>query len=159
MCNRLCSLCFDFVCFDFVCFDFVCFNVLSECSNLAGRQMTPRAGRQAGKLDAADFDADQLCDRVAERGHHTAHLPVAALVNGQLNIRLPARAVRVGLAPQQAHVLGGPRHAVVEHDAPAQALQGVFGGNASHRDAVRLRNMVARVGQLEQEVAVIREKD
>ncbi len=84
--------------------------------------MPPRAGRQARELDAADFDAHELCDRVAERGHHPAHLPVAAFVDGKFNIRLPAGPVRVRLASQQAHILGWPGHAVIQHDAPAQAL-------------------------------------
>lgn len=121
--------------------------------------MPPGARRQAGELDAADFDAHQLCDRVAQSRHHAAHLPVAAFVDGQLNVRLTARAVRVRLASQQADVLGGPRHAVVQHDAPAQPLQSVFGGNAGHGNAVGLRNMVARVGQLEQKVAVVGQKN
>lgn len=121
--------------------------------------MPPGARRQAGELDAADFDAHQLCDRVAQSRHHAAHLPVAAFVNGQLNVRLTARAVRVGLAPQQAHVLGRSRHAVVQHDAPAQALQGIFAGNARNGNAVGFRNMVARVGQLEQKITVIGEKN
>ena len=126
--------------------DFLCFDFFRERRDLAGRQMPPGAGRQAGELDAADFDAHKFCDRVAERGHHAAHLPVAAFVDRQLNVRLTARAVRVGLAPQQTHVLGRTGHAVVQHDAPAQAFQSVFTGNTRHRNAVGLRNMVARVG-------------
>ena len=135
------------------------FHFFRERGDLAGREMPPRAGRQARKLDTADFDAHQLCDCMTQSGHHPAHLPVAAFVDRQLNIRLPAGAVRVRLAPQQADVFGRPRHAVVQHDAPAQPLQGVFAGNARHGNAVGLRNMVARMGQLEQKVAVVGEKN
>lgn len=142
----------------FLC-DFLGFDFFRECSDFAGGQMPPGAGRQTRKLNPADFGPHKLCDRVAEGSHHAAHLPVAAFVNGQLNIRLPARAVRVRLAPQQADVLGGPRHAVVEHDSPAQALQGVFGRNTRHRNAVGLRDMIARVGQLEQKIAVVGQKN
>ena len=100
----------------------MCLNFFRERGDLAGRQMPPGTGRQTRELDAADFDAHKLCDRVAERGHHAAHLPVAAFVNGQLNVCLTARAVGVRLAPQQPNILRRARHAVVQHDAPAQAL-------------------------------------
>ena len=132
---------------------------MGKRSDLAGGQMPPGAGRQAGELNAADFDAHELGDRMAERGHHAAHLPVAAFVNGQLDIGLPAGAVGACLAPQQPDILGRPGQAVVEHDAPAQALQSVFGRDAGDGNAVRFRDMVARVGQLEQKIPVIREED
>ncbi len=134
--------------FDFLGFDFLGFDVLRERGDLAGGQMPPGTGGQASELDAADFDAHQLCDRVAKRSHHAADLPVAAFVNSQLDIGLSARAVRVRLAPQQANVLRRPGHAVVEHDASAQTLQGIFGRDTGNRNAVRFRDMVAGMGQL-----------
>lgn len=121
--------------------------------------MPPRARRQAGKLNAADFDANQLRDRVAERGHHTAHLTIAAFIDRQLKVRLSARAVRVRFAAQEAHIFGRPCHAVVEHDAPAQPLQSFFCGNAGDGNAVRFRYVVARVSHLKQKIAVVSEKD
>ena len=137
----------------------MCFHFFRECGDFAGRQVPPRAGRQAGELNAADFDTHQLCDRVAQCRHHAAHLPVAAFVNRQLKLRLAAGAVWIWLAAQKADVLGRPRHAVIEHDPPAQALQSVFAGNAGDGNPVGLRNMVARVGQLEQKIAVIGEEN
>ncbi len=84
---------------------------------------------------------------MAERGHHAAHLPVAALIEGQLDFPLP-RAVGILLAAQQADVLGRLCHAVVEHDAAPQTLQSVFAGDAGNRDPVRFRDMVTRMRHL-----------
>ena len=131
---------------------------MRECCDLAGRQVTPRACWQAGQAHVADFDAHELGDGVAERGHHAANLTVAAFVDRQLDLALPG-AIRVLLAAHKPHVLGRPRHAVVKHDAPAQTLQRIVAGNARNSHPVRLRDMVARMGHLEQEVAVVGQKD
>ena len=93
-----------------------------------------------------------------ERGHHAPDLPVASFIECQLDLALPG-AVRVLLAAHQPDILGRPRHAVVEHDAPAQTLQRVVARDARHSDPVRFRDMVARVGHLEQKVAVVGQKD
>ncbi len=131
---------------------------MSQRGNLAGREVPPGSRRQAGQAHVANADADQAGDRVAERSHHPAHLPVAAFVNGQLHFPLPG-SVRVLLAAQQADVLSGLGHAVVEHDAAPQAPQRIVAGNAGHRNPVGFGDMVARVGHLKQKVAVIRQKD
>ncbi len=122
-------------------------NVRRKRGDLAGRQVTPGARRQAGQAHRADADADQASDGVAEGSHHAAHLPVAALINSQLHFPLPG-AVGVLLAAHQPDVLGGLCHAVVQHDAAPQALQGVFTRDAGYGNPVRFRDMVARVGHL-----------
>ncbi len=137
----------------------MCLNFLGECGDFAGRQVPPRAWRQAGELDAANFDADQLGDRVPQGRHHPAHLPVAPFVNGEFNVCLAARAVRVRLAPQQADIFRRPGHAVVEHDPAPKALQRVFRRDAGDGDAIRLWNMIPGMGQLKQKIAVVGEKD
>lgn len=81
--------------------------------------MPPGTRWQTSELNTADFDTDQLCNRVAERGHHAPDLTVTAFIDRQLKIRLSARAVWVRLTAQKAHIFGRPCHAVVEHDAPA----------------------------------------
>ena len=120
---------------------------LRERGNLAGGQVPPGACRQAGQADIADFDADELCDGVAEGGHHAADLPVAAFVDRQLDFALPG-AVGVLLAAHETHILGRTRHAVVKHDAPAETLQRIVAGNARDGHPVRFGDMVARVGHL-----------
>ncbi len=95
---------------------------------------------------------------MADSGQHPSYLPVAALVNGQLQLAR-ARAVYVLLAPQQADVLGGTGQAVFEHDALPQTRQGIRTGDALDLHPVGLGDVVARVGQLEQEVAVIGQED
>ncbi len=111
--------------------------------------MPPSTRRQTGELDAADFDADQLRDRVAECGHHAPDLAVAAFVDGQFDIRLSAGSIRVRLAAQEAHIFGGPGHAIIKHNPTAEPLQGIFSGNAGDRNTVGFRYVVARVSQLE----------
>jgi hypothetical protein len=127
---------------------------LRKRSDLAGRQMPPRTWGQASQTDAADADANQAGDSMAERRHHPAHLTVTAFIDGQLYFPLPC-AVGVLLAAQQADVLGRLRHAVIQHDAATQTPKRIFAGNARHGDAVRLGNMVTRVRHLKQKVAVV----
>ena len=91
---------------------------------------------------------------MAERGHHAAHLPVAAFVEGQFQFRLPGGAL-VLLASQQADVLRRLCHAVVQHDAAPQTPERVVAGNAGNRNPIGFRDMVARMGHLEQKVAII----
>ena len=131
---------------------------MGQRGDLAGRQMPPGARRQAGQANAADADADQARDGVAERRQHPAHLTVAAFINGQLHFSLPCAAL-VLLATQQAHILGGPGHAVVQHDSAPEPPQCLFAGNARNGHAVCFWHMVARMGQLEQKIAVVGQKD
>ena len=131
---------------------------MRECCDLAGRQVTPRACWQAGQAHVADFDAHELGDGVAERGHHAANLTVAAFVDRQLDLALPG-AVRVLLAAHETHIFGGPRHAVVKHNASAQTLQRIVAWYARHGYPIRFRDMIARMGHLEQKIAVVGEED
>ena len=95
---------------------------------------------------------------MADRCQHPTHLPVAALVDSQFHLAL-ARAVYVLLATQEADVLGGAGQAVFEHDPLPKTRQGIGIGDALHLHPVRFGDMVARVGQLEQEVAIIGQED
>ena len=121
--------------------------------------MTPGTGRETGQANCADLDADKLGHGMPQRRHHAAYLPVAALVEGQLDLRLPPGTVRVGLAAQEADILGGLRHAVIEHDAAPEAAQRVFVRHARHGDPVGLRDMITRVGHLKQKIAVVGQED
>ncbi len=120
--------------------------------------MPPGARRQAGQAHGSDADAGQAGDGVADGGQHPAHLPVAAFIDGQFHFPDPA-AVHILLAAQQADVLGGPGHAVVEHDPFPQTRQRVGVRDALHLRPVRLGDMVARMRELEQEVAVVGQED
>ena len=89
--------------------------------------MPPRAGRQAGQADVADADAGEAGDGMADGGQHPPHLPIAALMNCQFDLRRPfpflsgAGAVRT----DQPDPLGGRGHPVLQPDAPGQPRQGV----------------------------------
>jgi len=126
--------------------------------HLGGRQVTPRARRQACQANSPDADASQAGDGVADGGQHPAYLPVASLVDGQFHLAHPA-AVHILFAAQQADVLGRPGQAVVEHDPLPQTPQCVGVGDALHLRPVSLGDMVAWVGQLEQEIAIIGQED
>ena len=126
--------------------------------DFGGRQVPPGARRQPGQADRPDADAGQAGDGVADGGEHPAHLPVAALVDGQLDLS-DAGPVYVLLAAQQADVFGRASQAVFQHDPFAETRQGVGIRNALHLDPVGLGDVVARVGQLEQEVAVVGQED
>ncbi len=133
-------------------------NLGGQRFNLARRQMTPRAGRQAGQLHRADANAGQSGDGMAERLHHAAYLPVAAFINREFQ-RGPPGSVGILFAAQQAHILGGLAHAIIQHDPLTQPLQCLGIRHALHFHAVCLRDMVARMGHLEQEIAVVGHKD
>ena len=120
--------------------------------------MPPCARRQTGEPDGSDTDPDQSGDRVAERGHHAAYLPVAAFIDGQLHFPLPGP-VGILFAPEQAHILGRPGHPVVEHDAAPEPSERVFAGNTGDGHPVGLRDMVARMGQLKEKIAVVGQED
>lgn len=48
--------------------------------------MPPRARRQPGQPHAANLDADEFVDGVADCRKHSSDLTVAAFVNGQFDI-------------------------------------------------------------------------
>ena len=95
---------------------------------------------------------------MADGGQHPAHLTVPALVNGQLHFADPA-AVHVFFAAQETDVFRRAGQAVLQHDSFSQTRQGIGIGDALHLRPVGFGDMVARVRELEQEVAVIREKN
>ena len=53
-----------------------------EPGHLFARQLTPLTGLQPAVANRTDRDAPQPIDRMTDRFAHLAHLPVAALVNG-----------------------------------------------------------------------------
>jgi len=58
---------------------------LSECPHLGGLEWSPGAGRQRPVGDRPDLGADQPDDRMTDGFAHTAHLPVAPLVDHEAN--------------------------------------------------------------------------
>ncbi len=95
---------------------------------------------------------------MADGGQHPAHLPVAALVDGQLHLPDPAPA-HILLATQQPNILGGSGQAIIKHDPLPKTRQRVGVRDALHLRPISFRDMVTWVGQLEQKVAVIRKED
>ncbi len=120
--------------------------------------MPPGTRRQASETHCADAYTGQAGDGVTDGSEHPAHLPITAFVNRQFEFG-DTRAAGILFTPNQADILGRTRHAVFEHDAFTNSLQ--VGGirNALHRDTVSLWNMVARMREFEQKIAVISEKD
>jgi len=90
----------------------------------------PRARRQAGQPDLADADADQPRHGMAHGGQHPAHLPVAAFVDGQLDLGAAAALPRLAGRTRQADVLGGPGRAVFQMDTAPEPVQRVWAGDA-----------------------------
>ena len=130
---------------------------MGEVFDLPGGQVPPRARRQAGQADAADADAREAIDGVADGGQHSPHLPVAPLIYGQFDFRRPFALLtfRRAEGADDSHSLGGGRRAVVQGHAARQTAQVVGIGDARDRGAVGLGDVVARVGQSVQELAVI----
>ncbi len=92
------------------------------------------------------------------RREHSPDLTVAAFINGQFQLGYPSPA-GILFAANQANILGRARHAVIQQDSFAETLDVRGIGYPLHRHAVGFRNMVARMGQLEQKIAVISQKD
>lgn len=143
--------------------------VCAQCGYLAGRQVTPCARRQPGQTDGPDTHAGQFGNGVTDSGQHAAHLPIAPFKDGQLYLR-PAVVGRrrffstirppLGLGRNRAHrpdrdILRAARRAVFQHDARAQAPQGVVGWDAAHLRPVCLGDMVLGVRHLVKEVPVV----
>ena len=125
--------------------------------------MPPRTDRQPGQAHVADRNARQARDGVADGGEHPAHLPLAALKDGQfdfgLRLLFGVRFVTGLDHPPDVDVFGGRGGAVVEHQALRQPRQGGLVRDAAHDGAVRLGDVVLRVGQMVQKVAVVGQKD
>jgi len=126
--------------------------------------MTPGTGWQAGEPDIADADPGQLPDRVAEGREHPADLTVAAFEDRQLDYRLPCsvRALPFSVAlvaAAETDILSGLSRAVFEINPSAQNVQRLLGRNAAHLRPVGLWDMVARVGQAVQKLAVVGQED
>ena len=141
-----------------------CSLVGGQCGDFAGSQVPPSTRRQAGKADITNTDSGQLADRVAKGGEHPAHLTVAAFKNCQLDLRLPGPIGSIAFAvtlvtPAKAHILGGLSRTVFQVDATAQNIQRLLCGNAAHFRPVRFRDMVTRVCQAIQKLAIVGEKN
>ena len=134
---------------------------MCEVFDFFGGQVTPPAGRQPGEADIPDPDAREAADRVADGGQHPPHLPVAALIDRQFDIRrpLPFRAFRRAEGAQDVGALRRGGHAVLQHHAAHQAAQIVGVGNAGDGGAIRFGDMVARVSQTVQKIAVVGQKN
>ena len=95
---------------------------------------------------------------MADGGEHPADLTVATFIEGQLQLGHPGPA-GVFLAAYQADILRGACHTVVQQNALADSLQIRGIGYTLHRDSVSLRDMITRVRQLKQKIAVVGQKD
>lgn len=101
---------------------------------------------------------------MAEGREHSADLAVAAFEDRQLDYRLPCpiRALPFAVAlvaAAETDILGRLGRAVFEVDPPAQDVQRFLGRNAAHLRPIGLWDMVARVGQTVQKLAVVGQED
>src|SRR4051812_46792994 len=119
----------------------------AEALDLLAPQAPRRPGCEVAELERAEGDAAQLDDRVADRLEHAADLPLAALVDDDLQL---------GAEALDARRRG---RAVVELDAVAQAPEVILGRASADAGAVGLGNLEARMGQAVRELAVVGQQD
>ncbi len=120
--------------------------------------MPPGTSGQAAQAYITDANAGEFNDGMADGGHHAAYLTVAAFKDGQFHFRQAALGgFRRGA--DDADALGGLGRAVFQVDATAQNIQRSLCRDASDFCAIGFGDMVARMGQLEQKVAVVSEED
>jgi hypothetical protein len=91
------------------------------------------------------------------RREHSPNLTVTPFIDGQFQLGYPSP-TGVLFAANQPDILGGTRHAVIQQDSLAETLDIRGIGYPLHRNTVGFRNMVARMGQLKQKIAVISQK-
>jgi len=97
---------------------------------------------------------------VAQGGEHAANLTVTALENRQFDFRLPYSVHPIALmTAAKPDILCRLGRAVFKVDSPAQDVQRFLGRNAAHLRPVGLWDMVARVGQAVQKLAVVGQED
>ena len=97
---------------------------------------------------------------MAQGGEHAANLPVTALENRQLDFRLPHPVHPIALVTAaKPDVLCRLGRAVFKVDPSAQDIQRFLGRNAADLRPIGFRDMVARVSQTVQELAIVGQKD
>ena len=111
-------------------------------------QLAPLARGEPVEVEPGEPRPVQLAHGMADGLEHAAHLPVAALVEDELDA-----------ARGEPLRLGRRRAAVLELDALAEAPDRVLVGIALDRGDVDLLDPVARVRDPVRELAVVREQD
>lgn len=97
---------------------------------------------------------------MAQGGEHAANLTVTALENRQFDFRLPHPVHPIALmTAAKSDILCRLGRAVFKVDPSAQDVQGFLGRNAADLRPIGFRDMVARVGQTVQELAIVGQKD
>lgn len=129
-----------------------------EAGDFLLREMTPAAAREVGNANVADADTAELFDGAADGREHPPDLAVAALEDGELDLRA-ARSLDFPGGLLHADILGGKRLAVREFDARGQLRDTRGIGHAAHHGAVGLPDMVLRMADLVEEIAVVGEED
>ena len=92
---------------------------------------------------------------MAHRGHHAPHLPVLPLVDRDLYIRRSA----CGKGLHQPHPLRRRRDTVVQFHPLGQSLERLPGRCPGDRREIGFRNVKARMGEVMDKGAVVREKE
>ena len=97
---------------------------------------------------------------MAQGGEHAANLTVTALENRQLDFRLPHPVHPIALVTAaKPDVLCRLGRAVFKVDPSAQDIQRFLGRNAADLRPIGFWDMVSRVGQTVQELAIVGQKD
>lgn len=114
--------------------------------------MPPRAGRQIAQRNRSNSYTYQTQHGVSDRLQHPSYLPVAALVEHQLD----ERGSRLRPAAEPPHLRrGGGTVLVVEPDAAREALELFGAGHAAHHGVVGLAHALRGVRDPIHELAVV----
>jgi len=134
------------------------FGFFKKRGNFVLREVTPAAAGDVREADVADAGSGQALDAAADGGEHPAHLSIAALEDGQLDL---AAAGAVGFLGHlgHPHILRRLRDAVLQLNARVQLRQAAGFGHAPEDRFVRFADMVLGVCDLVDEVAVVGEED
>src|SRR5512140_3347961 len=119
--------------------------------DLRGLQIPPLAGLEPLERQAREIDAGEPVDWIADRLEQFPDLPFAAFVDLHLQ-------ARVAVAAPQDHDPSRGRFAAFEEDPVTDLVQVRLCGIALDPGLIALRDPVARVGQLEGQIAVVREQ-
>ena len=109
------------------------------------------AGRQLAERQRAEAHTGEFLDGMPDRFAHPAHFTVVTLTNDELQPRLALTSAL------DAH-LGGGGDSLVQAHAARQPRERVGSGCAFHLDPVRLANAIARMGQPQRQLAIVRQQ-
>ncbi len=119
------------------------------------RQFAPCARRQIAEFERADLRSEEAHDRMPDRFHHAAHLPVPPFVENQLHQK---SSFFVSLA-QFPGGCGRGKLALADIQALAQTLYRVVVGRPLHGRDIRFADRARRMRDIINEIPIVRQQE